>query len=161
VPVDVCLLPFLDHDYLLWRGDPIRRFPAPSELTKPSTVPLPGLSISVSQAVGHAKRSFINSDYHGSPFVETDKFVRPVLLFSFSRFANLLPIQLSHIMEPLPFRAHEVGGGSSRHQHQPSSSASYRHTSQTIELKSPTHETSKQARLCLDFIIVGGGLSHA
>ena len=63
-------------------------------------------------------------------------------------------------MEPLPFRARDVGGGSSRHQRQLSSSASFRRTFHTIDLESPAHNTSKQASLPLDFIIVGAGLSH-
>jgi hypothetical protein len=61
----------------------------------------------------------------------------------------------------LPFRARDVCGGSSRHQHQFSSSASFRHSSHTIDLTSPIHDTLRQASLPLDFIIVGGGLSHA
>lgn len=62
-------------------------------------------------------------------------------------------------MDLPPFLTGDLGGPS-RHQHL-SSSESVVHTSHNIELVSPTHETSKQARLCLDFIIVGGGSSHA
>jgi hypothetical protein len=65
-----------------------------------------------------------------------------------------------HIMDP-PFRARDAGGRSSRHQHQFSSSASFRRASHTIDMTSPAHDTSRQASLRLNFIIVGAGLSHA
>ena len=63
-------------------------------------------------------------------------------------------------MDP-PFRARDVGEGSSRHQHRFSSSASFRRTSHSIDMTPRTDYTSRQAALQLDFIIVGGGLSHA
>ncbi len=59
----------------------------------------------------------------------------------------------------LPFRTRDVNGGSSRLHHQ-SSSTSIRRTSYT-NVVPPTHDIARKASLHLDFIIIGGGLSHA
>jgi len=61
----------------------------------------------------------------------------------------------------LPFRARDLSGGPSRHQHRHSSSGSFRRTFHAVDLTSPVHDTPRQASLCLDFIIVGGGSFHA
>ena len=57
----------------------------------------------------------------------------------------------------IPSRASDASAGSSRRQHRSTPSASFRRPSHTNDGTPPAHDTSRQASLRLDFIIVGGG----
>jgi hypothetical protein len=54
----------------------------------------------------------------------------------------------------------DVDGGSFRRQHQSFPSASFRRPSHTTDVTPTTDDTSRQASLHLDFIIIGAGSSH-
>ena len=60
-----------------------------------------------------------------------------------------------------PSRVRDASAGPSRRQHRSTHSASFRRSSHTSDVTPPAHDTSRQASLRLDFIIVGGGKSRS